>query len=265
MKKIYLSLLFVCFTFFAFCQVDKNVGKYFEFNENVSLEKCDGIGNTIAGSEIINAGVQFKIDGTATGGYVIHILQKGSDVAFNTRLYLSSFSAATLKNSLPDRFFLLPLQTFNTKCKPRLTKNSFTIGTVLLPIKMRFGSSSKVENIYNKDFLLTNDVSLGFSIGYKRKWSQEWGLDILGGFSVTSIQVDSSTTKGYYKSASNASGVTGHFGILLENNNFQFGLFTGIDYLTGGVGKQWIYKDQPWVGIAIGYSLFKTKSSQDIQ
>ena len=103
--------------------MDKNVGKYFEFNENVSLGKCDGIGTTVAGSEIINEGVQFKIAGTAKGGYVVHILQKGSDVAFNTRLYLSSFSAATPKNSLPNLFFLLPLQTFNTKCKPRAGKS----------------------------------------------------------------------------------------------------------------------------------------------
>jgi hypothetical protein len=265
MKKIIFLCIFLNSIINTYGQVDKNVGKYFEFNENVSLPKCDGIGNLTAGTEIINAGVQFRIDGTAAGGYILHILQKNNDVNFNSRLYLSSFTAATPKNSIPDIFFLLQLQTFNTKCKPRLVKNSFTIGTVLLPIKMRFGSSKKIDNIYSKDFLLTNDVSLGFSFGYKRKWNENWGINFLGGFSVSSIQVDSSTTKGYSKSLSNASGVTGHVGLLLEDNNFQFGVFTGIDYLTGAIGKQWLYKSQPWVGVAIGYSLFKTKTMQDTQ
>jgi hypothetical protein len=130
---------------------------------------------------------------------------------------------------------------------------------------MRFGSSDRVDNIYSRDFLLTNDVSLGFSLGYKRKWSETWGLNFLGGFSLTSVQVDSSTTKGFYKSAANASGVTGHVGVLIENDNFQFGVFTGIDHLAGAAGKRWIYKNQPWVGVAIGYSLFKTKSTNERQ
>jgi hypothetical protein len=266
MKKIILTIALVISWILSFSQIDNNVGKYFEFTQNVSIQKCDGIGNLVtpATSEIINVGIQFRIDGTALGGYVIHILQKGSDVTFNSKLFMSNYTVTT-KNRLPNIFFVLPIETFNTKCKSRLTKNSFTVGTIILPIKMRFGSGNKIDNIYSKDFLVTSDVSLGISMGYKHKWNSDWGINFLGGFNLTMVQVDSSTTKGYYKSASNASGVTWHLGSLLEYNSFQFGVFTGIDYLSGGVGKKWIYKDNCWLGIAIGYSIFKTKSGNDSQ
>jgi hypothetical protein len=259
----YLFLLSAC----CLGQIDKNVNKYFEFTENVILGKCNGIGRppTAPDSEIINSGIQFKIVGTSVGGYIISILFKPGDSVFNTRLYLSSFSATTPPNPSPDIYFLLPLEIFNTKCKTRLTKNSFTIGFVTLPIKMRFGSKHKIDEIYTRNFLISSDVSLGFSIGYKRKWREDWGINFLGGFGIASVEVDSSTTKGYAPTAANTSAVTAHFGSLLENNNFQFGVFVGFDFLTGEVGKKWIYKDKPWLGVAIGYTLFKTKSSDATQ
>lgn len=64
MKRFICSIIFFNSSYVAFCQVDKNVGRYFQFNENVNLSKCDGTGNVTSGTEIINADVQFKIDGS---------------------------------------------------------------------------------------------------------------------------------------------------------------------------------------------------------
>jgi|CXWL01.1.fsa_nt_gi hypothetical protein len=264
MKKILLPFVFLLLTKNIFGQPDRNVGKYFQFLENIQLQKCDAIGGVIAGTVVILRGIQFRIDATAGNDYVIHILRKGGDVTFNTKYFLSTFAVGITKPQ-PDIYFLLPASLFNSKCKLRLTKNSFTIGLVNLPIKMRFGGNEKENGNYSRNFLLTSDVSLGLSLGYKRKWNDDWGINFLGGISLSSIEVDSSTTKGYAKSASNISSLTGHVGLLLENNNFQFGVFTGIDFLTGEVGRNWAYRKKPWLGIAIGFSLFKTKSPTDTQ
>jgi hypothetical protein len=112
--------------------------------------------------------------------------------------------------------------------KTPIYKNSFAIGVVDIPVRVRFGSSEKEAGTYKRNFLLASDVSLGISFGYKRKWNEDWGLNILGGVSLSSIQVESATIKGYAKSASNISSLSGHIGFLIENNNFQIGVFTAL-------------------------------------
>lgn len=263
MKKYVSTITAVLLYISSIAQTDENIGKYFQFVENVQLSKCDAIGTAGGGNDIIMKDIQFTIVGSTTTDYVIYILLKSGDATFNTRYFNSGFVAAT--TTQPNIYFLLPRAAFATKCKTRLKKNSFTVGLVNLPIKARFGSKDKIDEKYNKDFLISSDVSLGFSFGYKYKWTEANGINLLAGVSLASIQVDSSITKGYATSATNASALTGHVGVLFEVHNFQFGLFTGIDFLAGQMGKEFLYKKDPWLGIAIGYSLFKTKNTKDTQ
>ncbi|MEP7376097.1 MAG: hypothetical protein ABI675_22060 [Chitinophagaceae bacterium] len=265
MKKYVCLFTILLVSATSFAQRDENIGKYFQFLENIQLEKCDAVGSGSGTKVIISRDIQFTIVSSTAADYVIFILSKPKDDAFNKKYFNTAYVAKTTKTNDPDIYFLLPREAFSTKCKSRLKKNSLSVGLVNLPIKARFGSKKKTDGIYNKDFLISSDVSLGFSIGYKRKWSEENGLNLLGGISVSSIQVDSSITKGYATSATNASALTGHVGILFETNNFQFGIFTGIDFLAGQMGKEFLYKKDPWLGIAIGFSLFKAKSTKETQ
>lgn len=49
-------------------------------------------------------------------------------------------------------------------------------------------------------------------------------------------------------------GVTGSVGIMLKYSDFQLGANVGIDKASGEIGKNWLYNDELWYGISIGYT-----------
>jgi hypothetical protein len=77
--------------------------------------------------------------------------------------------------------------------------------------------------------------------------------------------VDSFSTKGIATSATNNAAITAHLGTLYQIDNFQIGLFTGIDFLAGEIGVNWKYRRKPWFGIGLGYSIFQAKRTTDTQ
>jgi hypothetical protein len=86
----------------------------------------------------------------------------------------------------------------------------------------------------------------------------------LAGFNVSTVNVDSATTGG--KADNNTktlASITPTLGVLFEVKTFQLGLFTGIDFLTGAgdISQYWMYKNQPWLGVGIGVSLFGNAQS----
>jgi hypothetical protein len=258
-KKVVFSALLVLLV--TICSRANEIGKTYMFERPTQLVKCDIAGNNPGTSLWHSSGILFKIDGIATTGqFIIHILPLWSDIAFTQTNYLTTYATVWDRKGMtpqPDIFFLLPVADFNNNVQQRI-KGDFTVGLVNLPIKMRFGSRKLVDDQYTRDFLLSNDVSLGLSFGIKlSKPRAKWSASIVTGFALCSVQVDSSTTKGLIKSAQNASGVTIPLGFFIEHNDFQIGAFSGFDFLTGPVGRKWLYADKPWLGIAIGYSLFK--------
>lgn len=245
-----------------------NIGKYFGFSQNISLITCDGVGGNPRSAIIIPQGKRFIIKGIINQDYIIQVLEDGSDVSFNQVYYNSGYNKAAgviIRPAASYIYFLLPMADFELKTEVIIPTCGFTLGTMVLPIKMRFGSNEKVDGVYNKDFLIANDVSLGFNFGLKYRLSQNLYINGLLGVGISTILVDSSTTKGYFKSATNTSGLSTHAGLLFEIENFQIGVFGGFDFLTGAVQKSWIYSGDPWMGIGIGYSLFKKKNTSDSQ
>jgi hypothetical protein len=100
---------------------------------------------------------------------------------------------------------------------------------------------------------------LGLSGGWKYSFGdeQQFGFNILAGFTVASVAVDSLTTKGRVSSNTTAASFSPHLGVVIDFQKFQFGVYTGIDFLYGELNKYWVYRNQPWLGIGIGYSLFR--------
>ncbi len=74
--------------------------------------------------------------------------------------------------------------------------------------------------------------------------------------------VDSLTTKGNLTSSTSAASFSPHLGFIFDYQSFQFGLYTGMDFLDGEPNKLWVYRNKPWMGIGIGYSLFKTETKR---
>ena len=53
-------------------------------------------------------------------------------------------------------------------------------------------------------------------------------------------------------------------GMLYQYETFQVGVFTGVDVIPGELGRNWKHQGRPWIGFALGVSLFtKTNPGSD--
>jgi len=240
------------------------VGKYYTFIQPERLNKCNLIGDVIAGNDIIDAGVQFVIKKKLATYYVIQILINTTDNAFNTK-----FVGVPDKQQLlagPVIYFNLPYSTFVSSCEERLQKTSFTLGAVIIPIKMRFGSSAIVNGQHLRNFDFQGNVNLGLLVGFKLQPTHRYSFSFLTGISLTSVPVDSATTQGFITQSTNNAALTWNIlGIVYQIDNFQIGVITGIDYLSGEIAHHWVYRNRPWLGIGLGFSIFSPKKTSDTQ
>jgi len=139
------------------------------------------------------------------------------------------------------------------------------ISLIYLPVKMRFGN--KQERFF--DF--GESVTLTPAIGLKRRIGGTFSttsISFMMGIGPTIINVDEKTAPKLYGSdTSNANGkktiaaITPSIGIMFEKKRIQIGLMAGIDIPAGKEGREWIYKNKPWVSFGIGYQIFARKES----
>ncbi|RKR84240.1 hypothetical protein BDD43_4470 [Mucilaginibacter gracilis] len=152
--------------------------------------------------------------------------------------------------------FFIPLEDFNDNCESIYPKNnSFTWGFLSLPIKVRFGNASG-------PFTVEEKVNFGISLGYKHQYVSKIyrASNILGGVSIGSVKVNNQSDP----TITSASALSFSGGYMFQYDKFQAGIFTGLDYAYSAPG--WAYQGKPWIGFAIGVSLFgesKTSASND--
>jgi hypothetical protein len=150
--------------------------------------------------------------------------------------------------------FAIKPSEFDAACKEYFgTKKDFTWGVMTLPIKARFGNGD------DKLFDFEERLNLGFVFGLRKqlKGYVEQSLNYLMGFGITSAKTDSSSMKdlAYYDGSSSLA-LSLHTGILYQYDNFQVGIFLGADFVPGRVGREWRHQGKPWIGLALGVSLF---------
>jgi hypothetical protein len=155
------------------------------------------------------------------------------------------------------RFAINP-RILNSSCKEYFgPKKEFTWGVMTLPIKARFGNNGK------KLFDFEERLNLGFVFGLKKqlKGYSQHSLNYLAGFGISSARTDSLSMKDLSAYDGRTSlALSLHAGFLYQFEMFQVGLFIGADFVPGTVGRGWMHQGKPWVGLAIGVSLFSKNS-----
>ncbi|GGE58137.1 hypothetical protein EV200_103330 [Pedobacter psychrotolerans] len=139
--------------------------------------------------------------------------------------------------------FFISLKDFNDKCESIYPhKRGFTWGFLTLPIKARFGNSKA-------PFTFEEKINFGISAGVK--WQHVNTVysasNLLGGVSVGGVKIDKDNS---------ASAISLSGGYMYQYDKFQIGIFTGVDFIDKSAGVSWGYQGKPWVGFAIGFSLF---------
>lgn len=153
--------------------------------------------------------------------------------------------------------------------KEWLPFTEFTVSSVTIPLKYRFKDKSKdvgeeFTSAINLNFLLGfsyGNTSFMFrdKVGNKSNtWKLTGGI-ILGASTVELNNSNTSSAEIPLESGSTISqGLFSFgFGATYSFNKLNFGVFYGWDYSLGGVSKKWNYNKLPWLGVGIGYSLFK--------
>lgn len=227
-----------------------------------------GVFTAVTAEEIIFEGTQFAIVMPLANDYVIKIFQDNK-ADFNLKyLGVNDISVNDRERVI---YFKLPRSLFQTACDERLAKCGFTFGALVMPIKMRFGSNKTMTTTpsgggtpittHNKNFTFSGEISAGLVVGVKHDFNNRSSLSLLTGISLTSIPIDDESTGGFVASPTNVSAISWPIGALLQFDRVQFGLFVGLDYLSGEVAHHWKYKDNLWLGIGIGFSIFTVRSS----
>ncbi len=136
---------------------------------------------------------------------------------------------------------------------------SFTYGVMTLPIKMRFGNGG--DRLFNFE----ENLNLGFTFGYKRQPQSrvKQSHNFLGSVGVSRVELteDSLNTEMDLEDDT-ASGIMLSAGYLYQYEAFQVGLFFGTDLLTGSLSREWKFQGKPWLGVAIGVSLFSNDTDK---
>ncbi|MFK7799322.1 MAG: hypothetical protein AB8E82_17865 [Aureispira sp.] len=250
----------------------ENLGKSFVMKQNYFAKQCDAVGaNLTKAPAALERTFIVTVEAMTATGYVIKVpLFKPSD----RQNYLNERFAKTkaideVKNAdgtiktqaKPSLklYFFIPFKDFDTICEKKITKHSFTVGIPTIPAKLRFGNGGTGED--PRYFRFEGNLSLGLSGGYKYSFGKnnKYAINGLFGFTIAAVAVDSMTTKGLVNSNTSVASFSPHLGLVFDVNSFQFGLYTGIDFLYGKPNKHWVYRNQVWLGIGIGYSLFNTE------
>jgi hypothetical protein len=282
-----LTILTMFFTILSFGQDAKNLGKSYVMKQNYLAQKCDAVGdNLTTTTDALERTFVVIIEAISSTGYVISVPEFSKsarkDELNNKFVGNPSVKAKAavaevkkkngkIKSPAQDTkdaqqatkiYFLLPFTEFDKVCDKPISNNSFTVGIPTIPVKLRFGNGGKSDDA--RYFRFEGNLNLGLSGGWKHSFGEnnKYAINTLVGFTVASVAVDSLTTRGTVNSNTSAASFSPHFGFVFDVQSFQFGLYTGIDFLYGEPNKYWVYRNQPWLGIGIGYSLFRTDSNK---
>lgn len=148
------------------------------------------------------------------------------------------------------KYFKITKAQLDYKSIPANTQQfAFTLGSVLTPLKLRF-----------TPFDFSKDFTIGSTFGIKYTKSDLASVSFSGlvGLGVSSVSLDSFSTRGKTKSRQETLAFTPSLGVMLEFGNAQIGLFTGIDMLssTNPLFENYIYLNKPWISLGFGYSIF---------
>lgn len=139
-------------------------------------------------------------------------------------------------------------------------KNKWSMGLLVLPVKLRVFADTTGQ------FEFSDGFSLGTSFSWtlKHNWVNDKTYNLVLYAGVSSISVDSLKTRGS-TNADKIPAFSPAIGFMIEKSGIQIGAFWGLDFPIGKIQKNWIYRNRPWFGIGLGFSIFKIQSAENIQ
>ncbi len=117
------------------------------------------------------------------------------------------------------------------------------------------------------NYIFSPEVNLGGYVGWKIPIDINTNSFITVTFSpcFSSIEInnqDINSTAGTSPSNGTAWGVSESLGLILQTKDFQIGALWGHDFVSGQMGKNWLYNQMPWYSFSVGYSFLGGSKAQ---
>lgn len=182
--------------------------------------------------------------------YILAVLPFKENEIQNKVLYNSDFKEKG--TSIPNLFFLVSKSQFDSDFEENNSRLGFA--SVILPIKIRFGDKRNGERIYTK---FESGINLGVALTYRlNKKLKSVDTYAIASLSTSQVNLDAETTNNFITSSQSALALTPSLGFLFQfKNNLQILAITGIDIISGKIGREWVYRDRPFVGIGLGFNI----------
>jgi hypothetical protein len=152
-----------------------------------------------------------------------------------------------------DRYFIMNLHDFNKKTSEfNGTNHSFIWGFSTLPIKLRFKND-------NAPFQYETGFSLGVNAGYEFQFQSKnkQSIGFLLGVGISAVNITPETVNDYIDKSITTGAFTPSLALVYTYESFQIGVFTGLDIIPGELGQNWDYKNKPWLGLGLGFTIFQ--------
>lgn len=241
MKKV-ISILALCFSLSAAAQ-SVIIPLFYEFVIECPLRKCD-ISGTITDTALYIAPPKSKFT----------LIELRNDQCV-IRFTLFHTTKAAVKNIAPEDFstytyYTITKAQLDFKARPITRSNiDLIVGNIITPVKLRFAP-----------FDFTKDITLGstFGVKYYLGKKQVAAIDGLVGIGVSTLTIDSASSRGKTLQPVDLLAFTTSAGIVLEFGNAQVGAFCGVDFISNKnqADYGWIYRNKPWISFGVGYSIF---------
>jgi len=172
-------------------------------------------------------------------------------VNFKVTYYLKKDSS---KKIVQKEFFILKQSDFAKYAKVFVKPPSpwdVSFGALTLPFKLRFNP-----------FNFNANASIGTSVFLQHK-NQNFSYGLVFGLSLSSVLLDSTSTKGSVITGTQRPAFTPSLGLIVawKNISLTFGPGWDIINLTSSIEKSWIYQGKTWFGLGIGINLFSPNTS----
>jgi hypothetical protein len=258
-KSLFTVLLLLCIVC-CFGQTDKRESRHI-FNYPIELNQCEFDGTTISpeNKQVMEKGWIFSVINKVDANYIIQVSRftKKNDKAKAQNL--KTFQTKNYENI----YFELSSLQYLAFAKELKKRGGFVVGasTTLIKIRPGNGKNEESEVIYPE---FGNDFNIGVTAGWRIfNKKRDISISLVGGIAFSSIKVTPQTTRNFIDSESTQSSITFSGGSIFEIQKFQISAFVGIDAMSGEIGKHWIYRNRPWIGLGFGYEIFKGRGSLD--
>lgn len=135
----------------------------------------------------------------------------------------------------------------------RWTPKLITGATIATPFKFR-------PKIRDKNYIFTPELSLGPFIGANFRMDKRLPIffNAIASAGINSINIQDNVQIEKDGKDGLALGFYGSIGAVIQVNDFQIGALYGYDFVSGEMGKNWLYNEKPWFSFSIGFNFLSS-------